>query len=125
MTELSQSRMDGAPVFTADDHLWVQVEIEKRAHRLWRAGGCRESVALSDWLQAEGEVLEQFILAFAQRHSEREAKAHLAQPRKGTNLKTKQSHNALPKERGQPKEADSPARAAIHLKSAATKGVSL
>jgi len=72
MTELSQSRMDGAPVFTADDHLWVQVEIEKRAHRLWRAGGCRESVALSDWLQAEGEVLEQFILGFAQRHSGRE-----------------------------------------------------
>jgi len=26
-------------------------------------------MALSDWFQAEGEVLKQFILVFAQRHS--------------------------------------------------------
>jgi len=118
--------MDGVPVFTADDHLWVQVEIEKRAHGRWHAGGCRASVALSDWLQAEGEVLEQFILAFAQRHSGREAKDPLAQPRKGTNLKTKKSHNALPRNDGSLREnKDSPARAAIHLKSATTKSKSL
>ncbi len=69
MRKLSQNRKEAAPVFTADDHLWVQVQIEKRAHERWRAGGCREGMALSDWFQAEGEVLKQFILAFARRHS--------------------------------------------------------
>ncbi len=73
MRKLSQIRKEGAPVFTADDHLWVQAQIEKRAHERWRAGGCREGVAFSDWLQAEGEVLKQFILAFAQPHSLRQA----------------------------------------------------
>src|SRR5437667_296228 len=36
MRKLSQNRKEGAPVFTADDHLWVQVQIEKRAHERWR-----------------------------------------------------------------------------------------
>jgi hypothetical protein len=91
--------MEAAPVFTADDHLWVQVQIEKRAHERWRAGGCREGMALSDWFQAEGEVLEQFILAFTQRHSVPQAsspksKTQLAEPRQRTNPNRKQSHNA-------------------------------
>ncbi len=99
MRKLSQNRKEGAPVFTADDHLWVQVQIEKRAHERWRAGGCREGMALSDWFQAEGEVLKQFILAFARRHSVAQAsspkcKTQLAEPRQRTNPDTKQSHNA-------------------------------
>ena len=99
MRKLSQNRKEGAPVFTADDHLWVQVQIEKRAHERWRAGGCREEMALSDWFQAEGEVLKQFILAFARRHSVAQAsspkcKPQLAEPRQRTNPDTKQSHNA-------------------------------
>ena len=53
-----------APLFTVDDHLHVQQQIEKRAHELWREGGCRVQSALSDWLRAEREVLEQFVLAY-------------------------------------------------------------
>ncbi len=83
MRRLSQNRKEGAPVFTADDHLWVQVQIEKRAHERWRAGGCREEMALSDWFQAEGEVLKQFILAFARRHSVAQASSK-DQPRDET-----------------------------------------
>jgi len=98
MRKLSQSRKEGASVFTADDHLWVQVQIEKGAHERWRAGGCRKGTALSDWFQAEGEVLKQFILAFAQRRSVAQAsspksKTQRAEPRRRTNPNTKQSHN--------------------------------
>jgi|SRR5882724_9021772 len=53
-----------APLFTVDDHLHVQEQIEKRAHELWREGGCRNQSALSDWLRAEREVLEKFVLAY-------------------------------------------------------------
>jgi len=77
----------------------VQVQIEKRAHERWRAGECREGMALSDWFQAEGEVLKQFILAFARRHSVAQAsspkcKTQLVEARQRTNPNTKQSHNA-------------------------------
>jgi len=56
-------------------------------------------MALSDWFQAEGEVLKQFILAFARRHSVAQAssakcKTQLTEPRQRTNPDTKQSHNA-------------------------------
>jgi hypothetical protein len=99
MRKLSQSRKEEAPVFTADDHLWVQVQIEKRAHERWRAGGCREGMALSDCFQAEGEVLKQFILIFARRHlvpqaSSPKCKTQLAEAPQRTNPDTKQSHNA-------------------------------
>ncbi|MBI3415355.1 MAG: DUF2934 domain-containing protein [Verrucomicrobia bacterium] len=50
--------------FTAEQHRWVQEEIERRAHKFWLAGGSRQGIALSDWLRAEREVLEQFCVAF-------------------------------------------------------------
>ena len=37
----------------------LRKQIEKRAHELWQAGGCREGNAEADWLQAEREVLSQ------------------------------------------------------------------
>ncbi len=57
--------MHEAPLFTVYDHLRVQQQIEERAHELWHAGGCCDQSAMSDWLQAEREVLEQFVLAYA------------------------------------------------------------
>jgi hypothetical protein len=54
-------------IFTAGEHREVQQQIERRARELWRAGGCRDGAALSDWLQAEREVLEQFIWVYARR----------------------------------------------------------
>src|SRR5213594_3279659 len=48
------------PDFTPAEHLLVQKQIEQRALQLWRAGGSRADTALSDWLQAEREIVEQF-----------------------------------------------------------------
>lgn len=69
MRELSPVRIVQGVVFTADEHLRVQQQIERRAGELWCAGGCGQGNALNDWLQAEREVLEQFIRAHARRHS--------------------------------------------------------
>jgi post-segregation antitoxin (ccd killing protein) len=46
---------------TAEEHLQVQREIERRAHELWHAGGCRQTASLNDWLQAEREIMEKFL----------------------------------------------------------------
>ena len=73
MKQGMQTAIQEAPVFTVDDHLHVQQQIEKRAHELWREGGCRDQSALSDWLRAEREVLEQFVLAYVQRPPARRA----------------------------------------------------
>ena len=69
MKELSTDRIVEGLVFIAEEHLRVQQQIERRASELWCAGGCRHGAALNDWLQAEREVLEQFIRAHARRHS--------------------------------------------------------
>ena len=55
--------------FTIVDHLGVQQQSERRAHELWCAGGCRPDTALSDWVQAEREVLEKFRENYVRRHS--------------------------------------------------------
>jgi hypothetical protein len=36
----------------------VREQIEKRAHEIWLAGGCRHGEELAHWLQAEREVLK-------------------------------------------------------------------
>jgi hypothetical protein len=56
-------------VFTAEKHLIVQEQIERRARELWGVGGCCHGTALNDWVQAECEILEHFILAYARPHS--------------------------------------------------------
>ena len=43
---------------SADEQLGLQEQIEKRAYALWLTGGCRHGNDVSDWLQAEQEVLE-------------------------------------------------------------------
>lgn len=58
-------------VFTAEEHMRVQHQIEECAHALWRAGGCSNDCDLSDWLMAECIVLEQFILAYAHQQASR------------------------------------------------------
>ena len=56
---------DGAhrDYFTLAEHLWVQKQIEKRAYELWREGGGRQDTPLSNWLQAEDEVVREFCLS--------------------------------------------------------------
>jgi hypothetical protein len=78
MKRREQARTQDAPFFTVEDHLRVHHQIERRAYELWRAGGCRAESALSDWLRAEREVLEQFVLAYNARHlARREASQRL------------------------------------------------
>ncbi len=72
-----QTGMREAPLFTVEDHLRVQQQIEARANELWRDGGCCDQSALNHWLRAEREVLEQFILAYDPRPSAR------VKPRRG------------------------------------------
>jgi Protein of unknown function (DUF2934) len=59
--EPSRGKIVEGVVFRVEEHFRVQQQIERRANELWRAGGCRHDTALNDWLQAEGEVVEQFI----------------------------------------------------------------
>ena len=63
----------GRVVFTIEEHLGVQQQIERRARELWCAGGFCRSTALNDWLRAESEVLEQFIWSYARRHALRQS----------------------------------------------------
>jgi len=49
----------------------VQQQIEARAKEIWRGEGCCDGAALSHWLQAEREVLEQFVLDYDARQSAR------------------------------------------------------
>ena len=58
---MKQIKRGKIPVFTVSDHLKVQVQIEQRAYELW-LGGFRQDTALDNWLNAEREVLEDFII---------------------------------------------------------------
>ncbi len=67
--ELPPSDIVEGVVFRIEEHLRVQQDTERRAFELWCAGGCKDGTALVDWLQAEREVLEQFIEDYIRRHS--------------------------------------------------------
>lgn len=58
---MKQIRRGRSPVFTVAEHLKVQEQIEQRAYELWLAGGSHQDIALDHWLNAEREVLEDFI----------------------------------------------------------------
>jgi hypothetical protein len=58
---MKQIKRAKIPVFTVADHLKVQMEIEERAYELW-LGGSRQDSALDNWLNAEREVLDDFII---------------------------------------------------------------
>jgi Protein of unknown function (DUF2934) len=59
---MKRTKREKSPVFTVADHLQVQMEIEQRAYELWLAGGSRQDTALDNWLNAEREVLKDFII---------------------------------------------------------------
>ena len=67
--ELPPSSIVEGVVFRIEEHLRVQQQTERRAHELWCVGGRRHDTALSDWLQAEQEVLEVFIGGYIREHS--------------------------------------------------------
>jgi len=65
--EEKSSRNRPCAAFTVETHLGVQAQIERRARELWHAGGGKYNTALSDWLQAEREVIAEFIGNLASR----------------------------------------------------------
>ena len=77
MREPSPSLIVDRVAFTAGEHLEVEQQIERRARELWCLQGCQDGSALDDWLQAEREVLEHFIWAYARGRALRQA------PRRG------------------------------------------
>ena len=81
MKRIEQTKTQEAPLFTVDDHLRVQHQIELRANEFWRAGGCSEHSALSNWLRAERKVLEEFVLAYNARHLVRREASQRPAPR--------------------------------------------
>ena len=86
--------MKEGPLFTVEDHLRVQQQIEARANELWREGGCADGEALRDWLRAEREVLEQFVLAY-----------DLAQPAGQEQMESRLSKSEPPAKRRHPEAA--------------------
>ena len=59
---MKQIKSEKSPVFTVAEHLKVQEQIEQRAYELWRARRCQPGTAPDDWVRAEREVLEDFII---------------------------------------------------------------
>ena len=49
-----------SPELTVEEHLWLHQMMERRAHELWLARGCRPESALDDWVQAERETWKKF-----------------------------------------------------------------
>jgi hypothetical protein len=54
-----QAKVPATPTF--DDLLHIELQVAKRADRLWRRSGYGKGRDLIHWLQAEGEVLEQYF----------------------------------------------------------------
>ena len=59
---MKQTKRDKFRVFTIDDHLRVQQQIEKRAYEIWQTRSRQQDSALDDWVRAEHEVLEDLII---------------------------------------------------------------
>jgi hypothetical protein len=64
--QLIYAHLPPAVVLATEQHLRAQTQIEQRAQQLWFARDGRSVSALSDWLQAEREVVRQ--LCDALRH---------------------------------------------------------
>jgi hypothetical protein len=90
MREPSPSLIVERVAFTIGEHFEVQQQIERRARELWCLQGCQDGSALNDWLQAEREVLEHFIWAYARRRALRQA------PRRGALVRVAQKKPEAP-----------------------------
>ena len=63
MTMKRQTKTKRIVDFTAEEHLQVQMEIEKGAYESWHQRGSRPNASLTDWIEAEREILEGFCLS--------------------------------------------------------------
>ena len=61
MKRQPKARDESNPEFTAGEHMHVQSAIEERARKIWIQNGSRPNASLDNWLQAEHEVIKEFI----------------------------------------------------------------
>jgi len=57
----ANSRIHSLDASRGSDLLQLELQVARRADKLWRMAGCRRGKDLAHWLQAEGEVLERFF----------------------------------------------------------------
>jgi hypothetical protein len=67
--QLIYAHLPPAVVLAAEQHLRAQTNIERRAHQLWFAHGCRPGSALADWVRAECEVVQNLCQALLGRNT--------------------------------------------------------
>jgi len=67
--QLIYAHLPPAVVLAAEQHLQAQTNIEQRAHQFWFAQGCRPGTALSDWVRAECEVVQNLCQALLSRNT--------------------------------------------------------
>ena len=53
----AKKRIQAPAPFHEEDLLRLELQVAKRADKLWRRAGCRSGRDLIHWLQAESEVL--------------------------------------------------------------------
>ena len=66
MRTKSPKKTNRANSLSADEHLEIQEHIRRRAHEFWLDGGTRTGHDLSDWIQAEQEVLALHVAVHTQ-----------------------------------------------------------
>ena len=67
--QLIYAHLPPAVILATEQHLQAQTNIERRAHQLWFAQGCRAGVALNDWIQAECEVVQDLCQSLLSRNN--------------------------------------------------------
>ena len=67
--QLIYAHLPPAVILATEQHLRAQTNIERRAHQLWFAQGCRAGVALNDWVRAEYEVVQNLCQALLSRNT--------------------------------------------------------
>lgn len=95
MKTKSPKRINAVVNLTRDEHLQVQKEIERRAHELWNAAGCRQTASLNDWIEAEHEVMEQFLQFRLRRNSRQSDPTGAAQRANKRRLRFAPSKSAI------------------------------
>jgi hypothetical protein len=57
----AKSRIEEAPCFEECELLALELQVAKRADKLWKMAGCCRGRDLVHWLQAESEVLDRYF----------------------------------------------------------------
>jgi hypothetical protein len=68
------------------DLLQLELQVARRADKLWRMAGCRRGKDLTHWLQAEGEVLKRYFEVEEPKRRKMKAASPAGDARPGPNV---------------------------------------